>query len=78
MSGTDDGDVTLWNIDSRSIKCKLPSHSGAISGACFISEDKRLVVCSSDGEFRVTDLGANVQVAYKQTSDILNMKILLL
>lgn len=62
MSGTDDGEVSLWNLDTKTLKCKLPSHSEAISGGSFISQDKRLVVCSTDGEFRVIDLSANVQV----------------
>ena len=56
VSGTRDGRVTLWCLESYSIIQELPAHKRQVNGVKFSSDAKRVVSCASDFYMKVIDL----------------------
>ncbi|XP_075213392.1 protein FAN-like [Lycorma delicatula] len=68
-SGTDDGDIFLWSLDSRSIIQRLPGHSSTVNDIAFNPDGTKLVSCSDDRSFRVYDTTAGIQVFTKTVDE---------
>ena len=56
VSGTRDGRVVLWCLESYSIIQELPAHNRQVNGVRFSSDAKRVVSCGSDFYMKVIDL----------------------
>ncbi|XP_071448307.1 protein FAN-like [Hetaerina americana] len=65
-SGTEDGDLTLWCMQTLSLKHRLEGHSSSsVSAVRFSPDGLRLVSCGMDSYFRVFDLKTRMQVYSK-------------
>ena len=56
VSGTRDGRVVLWCLESYYIIQELPAHKRQVNGVRFSSDAKRVVSCGSDFYMKVIDL----------------------
>lgn len=56
VSGTRDGRVTLWCLESYSIIQELPAHKRQVNGVKFSGDAKRVVSAGSDFYMKVIDL----------------------
>ena len=56
VSGTRDGRVVLWCLESYSIIQELPAHKRQVNGVKFSCDAKRVVSCGSDFYMKVIDL----------------------
>ncbi|XP_067007294.2 protein FAN isoform X2 [Anabrus simplex] len=68
ISGTQDGDLFLWSMESHSLIQQLPGHTGAVYSTSFSPDDSKLVSCGEDCSFKVLDLTSGMQV-YTKTLD---------
>ena len=56
VSGTRDGNVVLWCLESYDIIQELPGHARQVNGVKFSPDAKRVVSCGSDFYMKVIDL----------------------
>ena len=55
-SGSDDGVVRLWDIDTGKVIAKWMAHSGRVWSVCWSRDGQRVVSGSADGTARVWDM----------------------
>ncbi|PPD85956.1 hypothetical protein GOBAR_DD17109 [Gossypium barbadense] len=53
FSGSDDGDIRLWDLASRRTLCQFPGHQGAVQGLTVSTDGSILVSCGSDCTVRL-------------------------
>ncbi|KAA3482788.1 DDB1 and CUL4-associated factor 13-like isoform X1 [Gossypium australe] len=53
FSGSDDGDIRLWDLASRRTVCQFPGHQGAVQGLTVSTDGSILVSCGSDCTVRL-------------------------
>nr|CAD7399314.1 unnamed protein product [Timema poppensis] len=66
VSGTQEGDLFLWYMESHLLKQKMQGHSGSVYAASFSPDSKKLVSCGEDGSFKVVDLSTGM-LLYSKT-----------
>nr|CAD7606672.1 unnamed protein product [Timema genevievae] len=66
VSGTQEGDLFLWYMESHLLKQKMQGHSGSVYAASFSPDGKKLVSCGEDGSFKVVDLSTGM-LLYSKT-----------
>nr|CAD7423482.1 unnamed protein product [Timema monikensis] len=66
VSGTQEGDLFLWYMESHLLKQKMQGHSGSVYAANFSPDGKKLVSCGEDGSFKVVDLSTGM-LLYSKT-----------
>ncbi|XP_072936981.1 protein FAN-like [Epargyreus clarus] len=71
ITGTNDGEVFIWDFTSRALVNKIRLYSTAVSGVCFLSTD-RIVTVSEGGEMTVTDLSVLHSVYQKNFSEAIS------
>nr|XP_018899764.1 PREDICTED: protein FAN-like [Bemisia tabaci] len=64
-SGTEDGELFLWSLDSFRLVKELPSHFAAVNDICFSPDETKLISCSNDQWFKVFDLSSGLEVYAK-------------
>jgi len=57
VSGSGDGAVRLWDIDTGKVIAKLAGHTDRVSSVCWNRDGRRMVSGSEDGTARVWDDG---------------------
>lgn len=72
VSGTRDGSVVLWCLESYSIIQELPTHSRQVNGVKFSPDAKRVVSCGSDFYMKVIDLKTGSILFSKDLGEELN------
>ncbi|XP_063224918.1 protein FAN-like isoform X2 [Bacillus rossius redtenbacheri] len=68
VSGTEDGDMFVWSLETNTLLQQLAGHSGSVHGVDFSPNSNKLVSCGADSNFRVLDLTTGMLV-YKKTLD---------
>ncbi|XP_022746698.1 DDB1- and CUL4-associated factor 13-like isoform X2 [Durio zibethinus] len=53
FSGSDDGDIRLWDLASRRTVCRFPGQQGAVQGLTVSTDGSVLVSCGSDCTVRL-------------------------
>lgn len=84
VSGTRDGRVVLWCLETYCIIQELPAHKRQVNGVKFSSDAKRVVSCGSDFYMKVIDLQTgtilfskgNYKTYYLDAKDPLDMLVL--
>jgi len=72
VSGTRDGRVVLWCLESYSIIQELPAHKRQVNGVKFSCDAKRVVSCGSDFYMKVIDLQTGTILFSKDLGEELN------
>jgi len=62
VSGSSDGSVRLWEIESAIERAVLRGHEGAVNGVAVSSDGLRIVSASQDKTVRIWDTGTGTQV----------------
>ncbi len=74
-SGSNDGTVKVWDIESRRAILTLPGHSGAVASVAFSPEGKHIASASNDGTVKLwdTDGGREVLSLAAQSEGIVSV-----
>jgi WD40 repeat protein len=62
VSGSDDGGVRLWDIDTGKVIAKWMVHTKKVESVCWSQDGQRVVSGSSDGTARVWDVEKGVTI----------------
>jgi WD40 repeat protein len=68
VSGTRDGNVVLWCLESFNVIQELPAHQRQVNGVRFSPDAKRVVSCGSDFYMKVIDLKTGTILLSKGTT----------
>lgn len=72
VSGTRDGNVVLWCLESFNIIQELPAHTRQVNGVSFSPDTNRVVSCGSDFFLKVIDLKTGTILFSKDLGEELN------
>nr|CAD7460661.1 unnamed protein product [Timema tahoe] len=78
VSGTQEGDLFLWYMESHLLKQKMQGHSGSVYAASFSPDGKKLVSCGEDGSFKVVDLSTGMLLYSKTLEEELSVSYTIL
>jgi WD40 repeat protein len=62
ISGSDDGDIRVWDIDNMRVSLKVESGSRAITGLALAPDQTRVLVAASGGDLAIWDLRSGTLV----------------
>ncbi|XP_043276506.1 protein FAN-like isoform X2 [Venturia canescens] len=62
VSGTDDGEIFLWNTDSYDVTYTIKGHTGRINAIKFDCESKNIISCSNDMAINVFDIQTSTRI----------------
>ena len=77
VSGTRDGTVVLWCLESYALIQELPAHKRQVNGVKFSSDAKRVVSCGSDFYMKIIDLQTGTILFSKSELSLSTLKITL-
>nr|XP_033328034.1 protein FAN-like isoform X1 [Megalopta genalis] len=66
ISGTEDGEIFLWNLDTYNLQLTVKGHSGRINAMTFDPEGKSIISCAEDKALNIIDILTSTQI-YRTT-----------
>ncbi|XP_015108694.1 protein FAN isoform X1 [Diachasma alloeum] len=61
-SGTEDGEICVWNMDSYDLEFSVKGHGGKVTATTFDSECKNIIACTNDKTINVFDAKTSTRI----------------
>ncbi|XP_035736480.1 protein FAN-like isoform X1 [Vespa mandarinia] len=62
MSGTEDGELFLWNMDNYNLQFTVKGHTGKVNAMTFDPECKSIISCAEDQTLNIIDIHTSTQI----------------
>lgn len=63
ISGTSDGEVYIWSLDSNTLLNRIYIHARCLTTACYIVSGERVITTCEDGDMCITDINLSHSVS---------------
>ncbi|XP_011299588.1 protein FAN-like [Fopius arisanus] len=61
-SGTEDGEICVWNMESYDLEFSVKGHGGKVTATTFDSECKNIIACTNDRTINVFDAKTSTRI----------------
>ncbi|XP_033226844.1 protein FAN-like isoform X2 [Belonocnema kinseyi] len=65
VSGTEDGELFLWSMETYNLQFNVKGHSAKVNAITFEPESKNIISCGSDKVLSVIDVRTSTQIYHK-------------